>query len=281
MKLFENFDFSLLEDENFKEDSVREEIIIPIFAKLGFKASGSKKIVRSKKIAHPFITIGSTERPITIYPDYILELDNECLLVLDAKSPSENIRTGKNISQAYSYAIHPEVNCDRFALCNGYELVFFKINDSSPALVIEIPRISELWNDIVRFLSEDTKLIEEKKSTTENDKFYLDRKLPAIIRKPKKQGTRRHFGVHGYFTKQSWDIVDRYIRNFTKEGDTVLDPFGGSGATLVESLMNGRNAIHIDLNPLCVFWMSALLSNIDTISYNMKRVKYQNNSTRK
>ncbi len=38
MCLFENFNFSLLEDENFKEDSVREEILIPIFNKLGFKA---------------------------------------------------------------------------------------------------------------------------------------------------------------------------------------------------------------------------------------------------
>ena len=269
MRLFENFDFSLLEDENFKEDSVREEILILIFNKLGFKASGDKKIIRSKKLAHPFVTIGSKEKPINIYPDYILELNKKCLLVLDAKAPSENIRTGKNVSQAYSYSIHPEINCDKFALCNGYELIFFKVTDGSPALIIEIPKVSDSWNDIVKFLSEETQLNEKKEPGLENDKFYLTRKLPNIIRKPKKQATKRHFGVHGYFTKQSWDIVDRYIRNFTREGDTILDPFGGSGVTLIESLMNGRNAIHIDLNPLCIFWMEALLNDIDT--YKLKQ----------
>ena len=269
MKLFEDFDFTLLEDNNFKEDSVREEIILPIFAKLGFKASGSKKIVRSKKLTHPFITVGSTEKPITIYPDYILELNDKPLLVLDAKSPSENIRTGKNVSQVYSYSIHPEVSCDKFALCNGYELIFFRINNKTPDVVIEIPKISDSWNDIVTFLSEKIKPKEEKKPSIENDKFYLTRKLPDIIKKPKKQATKRHFGVHGYFTKQSWDIVDRYIRNFTKEADTVLDPFGGSGVTLIESLMNNRNAIHIDLNPLCIFWMEALLNN--TKPYDLKQ----------
>ncbi len=36
----------------------------------------------------------------------------------------------------------------------------------------------------------------------------------------------------------------------TKKGDTVLDPFCGSGTTLVESLLFGANAVGIDINPL-------------------------------
>jgi hypothetical protein len=40
MKLFEKFDFTILDDANFKEDSVREEIIVPILTKLGYSASG-------------------------------------------------------------------------------------------------------------------------------------------------------------------------------------------------------------------------------------------------
>ncbi len=35
-----------------------------------------------------------------------------------------------------------------------------------------------------------------------------------------------------------------------KKGDTVLDPFCGSGTTLVESFLFGANAIGIDINPI-------------------------------
>src|SRR6185437_8072912 len=66
----------------------------------------------------------------------------------------------------------------------------------------------------------------------------------------------------GYFTRQAWDVVQAYITNFTKPGDLVLDPFGGYGVTLLESLMLGRRAIHIDLNPLSVFIITGLIAPV-------------------
>jgi 16S rRNA G966 N2-methylase RsmD len=78
----------------------------------------------------------------------------------------------------------------------------------------------------------------------------------------KKQGARRHFGVHGYFTKQSWNVVAEYIKNFTKSGDLVLDPYGGSGIIAIEALMNGRKAITVDINPMAIFLTSALISPV-------------------
>jgi hypothetical protein len=43
------------------------------------------------------------------------------------------------------------------------------------------------------------------------------------------------------------------IALFTRPGDTILDPFTGSGTSLVEAFALGRNAVGIDISALAVF----------------------------
>jgi len=59
---------------------------------------------------HPFIFVGTRKHPVTIIPDYTLIHDNQVLLILDAKSPTEDVLTRNHVQQAYSYAIHPEIS---------------------------------------------------------------------------------------------------------------------------------------------------------------------------
>src|SRR5579872_600005 len=83
----QDFDFSVLDSKAFKEDSVREEIILPILHALGYSASPPNKVIRSKGLEHPFLTVGSSTRPITLIPDYLLTVDNNFAFTLDAKAP--------------------------------------------------------------------------------------------------------------------------------------------------------------------------------------------------
>jgi predicted type IV restriction endonuclease len=104
--LFGDFDFTLLDDPEFGEDAVREELVVPLLAALGYTASPPDRIIRSRKLEHPFVLFGTVRKGITIIPDYLLERDGAYAWVLDAKGPGENIDTGKNVEQAYSYAMH-------------------------------------------------------------------------------------------------------------------------------------------------------------------------------
>jgi 16S rRNA G966 N2-methylase RsmD len=70
---------------------------------------------------------------------------------------------------------------------------------------------------------------------------------------PSKQKARRHYGSHPYFTKRAWNVVQAYIQHFSAPGDTVLDPFGGSGVTCVESLVLRRKGVYVDISDWATF----------------------------
>jgi DNA modification methylase len=89
-------------------------------------------------------------------------------------------------------------------------------------------------------------------SSVEPDFYASISTLSATIM-PDKQGAKRHWGSHPYFTRRAWNVVQAYIRNYCREGEVVCDPFGGSGVTAVEALVCGRKAIHCDINPLANF----------------------------
>jgi len=48
-------------------------------------------------------------------------------------------------------------------------------------------------------------------------------------------------------------FVRAVIKNFTKKGDCIIDPFMGSGTTAVEALACGRRFLGVDINPLATF----------------------------
>lgn len=280
LKLFEGFNFELLNSPDFKEDSVREELILPILNKLGYTRSSSNRIISAKKLIHPFIQIGSKKRKIQQFPDYLLEVDGLYAWVLDAKGPHEEIKSGDHIEQVFSYAIHPEVKVRFFALCNGHEFVVFRIDEGKPVLNFNLSEIDKYWDKFQKLLgpaafAKNVTTFSETTEVTSTKEFdYLSRPLLKEI-KVFKQSVKRHFGVHGYFTKQAWNIVNEYIRNFTQPADLVLDSFGGSGVTAIEALMLGRRAIHIDLNPLSIFIVKSLAApvNIPNLAREFECIK--------
>ncbi len=56
----------------------------------------------------------------------------------------------------------------------------------------------------------------------------------------------------GYETQKPLKLLERIVKCASRPGDTVLDPFCGSGTALEAAWLNGRNFIGIDYNPAVV-----------------------------
>ncbi len=70
-------------------------------------------------------------------------------------------------------------------------------------------------------------------------------------------------GYHRYPAKFIPQIVSRLAEKYTKEGDIIVDPFGGCGTTLVESKIMGRSSVGVDINPVAVLITKAKITPID------------------
>lgn len=155
--MFTEFDFSILDDPDFKEDSVREELVTPIIKELGYKLSGDSRIIRSKNLIHPYVALGSRQRKVSIIPDYLFLSEGSPYWVLDAKSPTEDIVKSKHVEQAYSYAIHPEVRAELFALCNGRAFSLYSTKKFDPILHFALSEIDKYWEKLFRILNPEIK----------------------------------------------------------------------------------------------------------------------------
>jgi hypothetical protein len=150
MPPLEGFDFSALDDPEFKEDSVREDLVAPILKALGYSPTGPHQMVRSRKLQHPYVSIGTTSQRISLIPDYLLQLEGRPAWILDAKSPTESVFEATHIAQAYSYAIHRDIRVDWFALCNGREIAAFHVADmaSVPRLHFPLADLKSHWPEL-------------------------------------------------------------------------------------------------------------------------------------
>ncbi len=76
---------------------------------------------------------------------------------------------------------------------------------------------------------------------------------------------------HSYPARFIPQIPLTFIKLFTDEGDTVLDPFCGCGTTAVEAFLNNRNSIGNDFNPLAV-----LITKVKTTLIDETEFRYLN-----
>ena len=115
--------------------------------------------------------------------------------------------------------------------------------------------------------------VKKTKTSSLNDinllrwKEYDDVLTDSLWVLPKRATSGAHLGWYwGNFIPQ---IPHQLMMRYTKRGDWVLDPFLGSGTTLIECRRQGRNGIGIELNPEVAAKADELINrepNVHTVS---------------
>lgn len=80
---------------------------------------------------------------------------------------------------------------------------------------------------------------------------------------PERERTKHVHRLHPYLGKYIPQLVEVFLRKYFSPGQTVIDPFCGSGTTLVQANELGINAIGYDISAFNV-----LLSQAKTAEYD-------------
>ena len=90
------------------------------------------------------------------------------------------------------------------------------------------------------------------------DLSWSEHELPQVER------TKHVHGLHPYLGKFIPQLVDVFLRRYFRPGDSVYDPFVGSGTTLVEASAFGVGGIGCDISAF-----NCLLTRVKTAEYSV------------
>jgi len=85
---------------------------------------------------------------------------------------------------------------------------------------------------------------------------------------------------HRYPAKFIPQLAARLINEYSNEGDTVLDPFVGSGTALVESKILARPSVGVDINPVANLITKAKITPIEPSYLDMEIFRIENSMSK-
>lgn len=83
------------------------------------------------------------------------------------------------------------------------------------------------------------------------------------------------YSLHKYWSKKPPNIIRSLIEKNSVKGDLIIDPFIGSGTSIIEGIRCERRVAGIDINPASIFITRQLLSrvDIDLLKKEFERIK--------
>ena len=105
----------------------------------------------------------------------------------------------------------------------------------------------------------------EVTAQTPLDRLYLNWTEKQL---PERERTKHVHRIHPYLGKYIPQLVEIFLRKYFAAGTTVLDPFSGSGTTLVQANELGVHSIGCDVSAFNV-----MINRVKTQRYDIQRLK--------
>ena len=227
-----------------------------------------------------FIFISRNYKEYKDIADHIISLRNENKKPLIIRYLNDQVKVSPTKLDDRFYQLFPYLTSLIYDKEEGYIRIKDKYLDRIKSLikkfVINLRRVKCLSH--LKMVREESM---RKCCTIQN---LLGIKLKKINKNIKASLHSKHYLLHRYWGRKAHNVVNEYIKNYTKKNDLVLDPFMGSGVVPIECSKIQRKAIGVDLNPISTFIVNNTINKIDlnlleknfNKIFNKNKKKYEN-----
>ncbi len=145
------------------------------------------------------------------------------------------------------------VACRRLGFDNLNPIIWYKISNASYEVDNGSKFLGKPYEPNAIIKSDIEFILMQRKPGAYRSPTPEQRRLSKIDKNDYDQWFRQVWDISGASTRDHpapfpYELAYRLVRMFSFHGDTVLDPFCGTGTTMVAALRTGRNSIGVDID---------------------------------
>ncbi|MCR4427691.1 MAG: site-specific DNA-methyltransferase [Firmicutes bacterium] len=146
------------------------------------------------------------------------------------------------------------VACRKIGFDNLNPIIWYKISNANYEVKNGSKFLGKPYEPNAIIKSDIEFILMQRKPGAYRSPTPEQRRLSMISKSEYEQWFRQLWDIPGASTRDHpapfpYELAYRLVRMFSFVGDTVLDPFCGTGTTMIAALRTGRNSIGIDIDP--------------------------------
>lgn len=147
------------------------------------------------------------------------------------------------------------VSCRKIGFDNLNPIIWHKISNASYEVSNGSKFLGKPYEPNAIIKNDIEFIVMQRKPGGYRQPTLEQRKKSRIAKEEFDDWFRQFWNITGASTKQHpapfpLELAYRLVRMFSFDGDTILDPFGGTGTTNLAAIKSGRNSIMVDIDPV-------------------------------